>query len=182
MKPFRHQILNGLWAIGAFGLFAVTASAAGLVAKKSGVKVTAQPKPGAEVVGTLGKGDAVQSVARKGMFWQVELADGNEGYVAVFHVKRQTGSSGGLSDAVRQAAQETREEGDDVSSTRMRSAVMGVRGLDESSNTALAGNVTPNLPLVYKMEDRKVASERVESLQQRIQHEIRKRIELGQRR
>jgi hypothetical protein len=49
---------------------------------------------------------------------------------------------------------------------------MGVRGLDESKDTAMAGNIRPDLRAVYRMEDRVVANTRVDRLEQLVLKEI----------
>ena len=59
-------------------------------------------------------------------------------------------SQSGLSNILRQAVQERVADG--VSNSRQRSTVMGVRGLDESDEMAFAGNVKPNLRMVYNLE------------------------------
>ncbi|MFW7380471.1 MAG: SH3 domain-containing protein [Oligoflexus sp.] len=149
-----------------------------LAAKKDGVKVTATPQANGELVATLAAGEAVDQVSRKGMFWQVKTADGKTGFVAVTLMQRQANDSATLAKAIRRAAADAREEGDDVTGNRMRTAVMGVRGLDEDEDTASAGNVRPNMDLVYKMEDRWVQAKRVRSLENRLQAEIQQRMKL----
>lgn len=168
------QVLVGI----ALTSHAIPGSANPLSAKRNGTKVTELPENGSNVIVSLSEGDIVQSIARKGMFWQVKTEDGREGYVAVTTVQRHTGDKSTIANAMRRAVTEGREEGDDVSRKRMRTAVMGVRGLDEDEDTASAGNVRPNMPLVYKMEDRWVEAQRVESLDERLQAEIVQRMNM----
>lgn len=149
-----------------------------LAAKQDGTQVTELPQNGSQVIAVLQAGEVVQSVARKGMFWQVKLQDGKLGYVSVTRVQRHRGEAASLSQAIRQAAVEGREAGDDITTSRMRTAVMGVRGLDEDQDTAAAGNVKPNMDLVYRMEDRRVEQDRVGSLESRLQSEIEQRIRM----
>lgn len=156
-------------------LAAPVALGAQVTAKKDGVEVLAEASTGARVVSTLKKGDVLESMERKGMFWQVKTKSGKTGYVSILVVNRDASAgSGGLSKALQAAAQEGRE-GNDVTNARSRSAVMGVRGLDESSETEFAGNVRPNMRRVYAMEDRKVNTEGLQSLQTSLLSEIEAR-------
>jgi len=165
----------GLWAAS----FAVTFALQGaeLVAKKNGVKVSDQPKKDAAIVLTLNQGDAVESIERQGMFWKVKTSAGKTGYVSFLEVNRKAGeSSGSLSSAIREAARDSRDM-DNVKGARSRTAVMGVRGLDESKETAFAGNVKPNLRMVYAMEDRLVSQSDVDKIGELVQREVAARLE-----
>jgi hypothetical protein len=143
-------------------------------ARNNGVKVFSEATNKSSVLKTLKKGDALTSVERKGMFWQVKL-DKGDGYVSVLKVKRSSGGDkGGLVGAIRSVQKESRET-DDVAGTRSRSAVMGVRGLSEDDNTQFAGNVKPNLRAVYFMEDNFSTSKDVEKLGDMVFNEIEKR-------
>ena len=144
---------------------------ASLVAKRSKVKVKSKPK-GGDVIKVLKKGDQVESLGRKGMYWKVKVGGGKIGYVSVTKVKRQAGTSKGLAKAIRAAAKDGRDKSDEVVSARSRSAVMGVRGLDESEDTAFAGNVKPNLRMVYKMEDRPANLKKIDSLGNMVMNEV----------
>ncbi|NRA45057.1 MAG: hypothetical protein HRU09_08905 [Oligoflexales bacterium] len=134
--------LIGLGAL----LFAISASftdlhARQLVPKKAGVKVYESASRKATVLRELSKSDSIEELGRSGMFWKVKLKDGNQGFVSVMKVKRKPSKkSGEFSTALRKAIQQGRAP-DDASNIRNRSAVMGVRGLDESDETAFAGNV-----------------------------------------
>jgi hypothetical protein len=176
MSTFRKIILG----IGGFCL--LTLSQAGLAvdlsAKKDGVKVLAEASKSASVVSTLKKGDSVKSINRKGMFWEVELAGGKKGFVAVLDVSRQAGSSdNSLAKAIRSAAQEGRSQDSSVDQARSRTAVMGVRGLDENEETSFAGNVKPNLRRVYMMEDRIVEQKALDDLASLVAKEMEARAE-----
>ena len=151
--------------------FAPAAMAAGVVAKKDGVKVLGEPKKGATVLMTLNKDQPVESIERQGMYWKVKTSSGAEGYVSVLKVKKQADAGGGLSQAIQAVAHEGRDS-DDVENTRARSAVMGVRGLDESDETSFAGNAKPNMRLVYAMEDRRVTTKRLNALEAAINAEV----------
>ena len=146
-----------------------------VVAKKSGVKVKSETK-GGKVLLKMEKGQSLESLARKGMYWKVKLDSGDIGYVSVLKVKRKSGSSKGLAKAIRAAAKEGRDsDGDDSLNVRSRSAVMGVRGLDESEETAYAGNVKPNLRMVYSMEDRVVSGSSIGKLENLVMQEVNAR-------
>lgn len=150
--------------------------AGSVVAKKDGVPVLAEPKNDAKVIMTLKKDQDLDANERKGMFWEVK-ADGKTGYVSVVAVNRRAeAASSSLSKAIRAAAQEGREA-DESASSRSRSSVMGVRGLGESEQTASAGNVTPNLRMVYQMEDREVSQKKLDSLHKAVNNEVSKRMQ-----
>jgi hypothetical protein len=85
------------------------------------------------------------------MYWAVKLDDGKEGYVSVMAVRPAKDKSSTISSALREAVQKSRKD-DDAGNVRARSTVMGVRGLDDSSETVYAGSVRPNLRVVYSME------------------------------
>ena len=143
-----------------------------VVAKKDGVTVTAEASKDSKVIRTLTKGAAIQTVERKGMFWKVKV-DGADGFVSVMNVERQAGGeSGSIAKAIQSAAAEGREKEDASGGQRARSAVMGVRGLDETEETAGAGNVKPNLRMIYLMEDRVVSPQKIKSLENMVMKEV----------
>jgi len=144
--------------------------AASVEAKKDGVQVLAAPQNKAEVLSTLNKGDAVTAKERKGMYWEVDMG-GKTGYVSVLAVAHKPGDGGSLSKAIRNAVSKDRPT-DQTANARARSAVMGVRGLDESGQTAFAGNVKPNLRLVYGMEDRQVSRDAIENIEKSVMTEV----------
>lgn len=146
--------------------------AAPVAAKKDGVQVTAAPKKDAPVVSELKKGETLEAQDREGMFWKVTTKDGKTGYVSVMNVQRQAGDDSGIQGALREAALAARQNGDNSESARARSAVMGVRGLDESSDTMMAGNIRPDLRAVYRMEDRSIAAKRVDKLESLVAREV----------
>lgn len=164
---FNSRMLLGLLLVWSPALFG-----ASVAAKKDGVEVLAEAKKGAAVMTTLKKGQNVESLERSGMFWKVKTADGKTGFVSVLNVNRGADEgNGSIAKALQAAAQEGRE-GADVANARSRSAVMGVRGLDESSETSFAGNVKPNMRRVYAMEDRRISAEGVDKLGDAVSKEI----------
>lgn len=140
-------------------------------AKKNGVKIFESADKKSSVVAKLKKGEAIDALERKGMYWKVKH-DGKEAYVSVFKVKKLKDSSA-ISAALREAVKQGREEGDGANA-RQRSAVMGVRGLDESEDTAFAGNVKPNLRMVYAMEDLLVTTDEISTLEESVFSEAEK--------
>jgi len=155
-----------------FGLIFWTglAFAGEMEARRDGVEVYADTSKKI-ILGTLKKGENIAASERKGMYWQVTFS-GKPGYVSVMGV--QTSSSARTSlitesimDAVKQG-----RKADDPSNNRARSTVMGVRGLDDTSESAFAGNVKPNLRMVYGMEDLVVSRSDLKSLEDSIQAEI----------
>ncbi len=154
----------------------VSYSAALLSAKSDAVKVLAQPSKTAPVLIKLAKGDVLESLERKGLFWKVKTDTGTIGYVAFSDVSRQAEDASSLAQAIRNAALESRDM-DKVKSARARSSVMGIRGLDESEETASAGSVRPNLRLVYDMEDRIPKREEIDRIANLVQAESLKKTE-----
>lgn len=160
----------------ACGFICASASFAAMVeAKKDAVSVYATPSKKGNVLKTLKKGEALEAIERKGMYWKVEL-DKGQGYVSVLRVKRKPGSANSLSNAIRKAAQASRDE-DGETKARARSAVMGVRGLSDSDTVASAGNVSPNTRVIYDMEDRVVTDQKLEELGDLIYAEVERRVE-----
>ena len=148
---------------GALWLCAQVAFSAQVQAKKNGVKIFSESSKKSSVIGSLKKGEAVETVERKGMYWQVKTSAGSKGYVSVLKVKRKAGGEPtGLASAIRSVATEGRSN--DKDGGRQRSAVMGVRGLAQDEDTEFAGNVKPNLRAVYFMEDAFVSEKQLEGL------------------
>lgn len=148
------------------------AIASSVSAKKDGTQVTAEPKKGAAVIRELKKGESLEAKDRSGMFWKVTTPDGKEGYVSVMAVQRAAAEESGIQKELHNAALEARASGDTGSSTRSRSAVMGVRGLDEKNDMGDVGNLRPDLKAVYRMEDRVVSVKRVNRLESLVFKEV----------
>jgi hypothetical protein len=146
---------------------------ASVEAKKDGVKVLDAPSNSGNEIAVLKKGEAAESEDRQGMYWAVKV-NGKTGYVSVMAVNRKQGEPSSLSNAIKTAVKQGRSD-DDPSSSRGRSAVMGVRGLDDSDETAYAGNVKPNLRMVFQMEDLKAPGQGVEKLGELVFAEIDKK-------
>jgi hypothetical protein len=167
----KVNVFRQLWLFLGLGLCLLAGSsgqAAELIAKKDAVKVHSEKSTKSPVVATLKKGEVVSTIKRAGMLWKVVTASGSEGYVKVFDVKIKASDNDGLVDAMRDAARSDGGDMDTVKSNRSRSAVMGVRGLDESSKTSFAGNVKPNFQLVDRMEGYRVSGAAIASLEERI--------------
>ena len=143
-----------------------------LMAKKDGVQVFSEPQKGSTVLTTLKKDESLSENGRKGMYWKVDLKDGKTGYVSVMKVKFKTKDSDtALSSALRDAVRQGRSS-DDASNIRNRSAVMGVRGLDESNEAAFAGNAKPNPRLIFQMENFVLEESKVELIGKLVEDEI----------
>ena len=164
---------------------AIIACCAGIVAsgalggvvtpKRGSADILSAPSKSAKVIGSLQKGEELDSGDRKGMYWSVKYK-GQTGFVSIMKVSTKAGSRGsGLSNAIRSISQESRGT-DDVVSSRSRSAVMGVRGLDESDSVGSAGNVRPALSLVYAMEDREITNESLENFGDQVFSEVERRV------
>jgi hypothetical protein len=148
------SVANKFFKLFLVSLFFLSSAAFGehiLEAKKDGVKVYKQASKKSDVVHTLKKGERVEAATRKGMYWKVNLSEDSNSFVSVFKVKKVKQTSA-INDALQDAVLQGRKDGDD-DNVRQRSAVMGVRGLDESGTVQEAGNVKPNMRLVYVMED-----------------------------
>lgn len=155
---------------------AQTAVASSVEAKKDGVEVFAAADKAAAVLTKLKKGESITSSERSGMYWRVKLQSGQAGFVSVLNVKvKSDGESGGLNNAIREAVKAGRSSGEQDGS-RSRSAVMGVRGLDDTSDTAMAGAVRPNLRAVYLMEDIDVSQEKLDQQADLVNREIEHRL------
>jgi hypothetical protein len=124
-----------------------------LVAAKPAVPVYTAGDKDSPVLETLKSGDTVAYSERKGMYWQVVTKAGKPGFVSVLAVKVKPEANAGLNDAMREAVKSGRSQAS-ADGGRTRAAVMGVRGLDDTSETGMAGSLRPNLHAVYAMEDR----------------------------
>lgn len=154
-------------------LFAANvALAAQVSAKKDGTQVMSEPKKGASVVRELKKGDVIESSDRAGMFWKVKTSDGKEGYVSVMAVQREAEKDSGIQTALHDAAMKARNSTESSEGTRARSAVMGVRGLNENNELAEVGALRPDLRSIYHMEDRSVNVKRIDRLEALVLKEV----------
>jgi hypothetical protein len=163
-------------ALGGVAMFANAESILTPKSKKT-VKVLAKPSRSAKVISQVKPGESIMGQERKGMYWRVTLKNGSNGYISVMRVKRSAASKGTtLAEAIRNAAEKSRGE-DKNSGVRSRSAVMGVRGLNESNDVANAGSVSPNLRMVYAMEDMRIASKDLDRLNELVFSEIEKRVD-----
>ncbi len=137
-------------------LISNTGMAGTLVAAKPSVPVYTAGDKDSPVLATLKSGDTVAYSERKGMYWQVVTKAGKPGFVSVLAVKVKPEENAGLNDAMREAVKSGRRQAS-ADGGRTRAAVMGVRGLDDTSETGMAGSLRPNLHAVYAMEDREMA-------------------------
>ena len=155
-------------------LTAASAHSAEVEPKSSDVTVYAEPTNKSTAILTLKAGEKLEAIERKGMFWQVKTKDGKPGFVSVLQVKHRADASSDLTSAIKGAVKNGRS-GDSVTESRVRSAVMGVRGLREDDSAAKAGDVRPNLRAVYDMEDKFVSAEKISELGEKVFQEVEKR-------
>jgi hypothetical protein len=149
---------------------AASAIAGELEAKKDGVEVYADTQK-SSVIGSLKKGEKINFSERKGMYWSVTLG-GKPGFVSVMGVQNSTSAgSSAVTNAIKNAVKQGRDN-EDAGNNRARSTVMGVRGLDDTSDSAFAGNVKPNLRMVYTMEDMVVSTVDLKSLEADVLKEV----------
>lgn len=152
-----------------------SASFGGVVeATKDGVDVLATAEKGSTVLQKLNKGEVVSASERSGMYWQVKTKDGRTGFVSVLAVKAKPGDNKDLNEAMREAVMSGRAQ-QAADGGRTRSAVMGVRGLDDTSDTSLAASLRPNLHAVYAMEDRDLPRGRVDQQTALVAAEIQRK-------
>jgi uncharacterized protein YgiM (DUF1202 family) len=126
--------------------------AATVESQKDGVEVYSSADKSSAVIQKLKKGDKLSAGERKGMYWQVKTSSGKDGFVNMLLVKVKPDENPGLADAMREAAKKGRSQSA-ADGGRTRSAVMGVRGLDDTGEVGVAANLRPNLHAVYRMED-----------------------------
>lgn len=167
---YAHMMLSNLAYIVTLMGLSISAFAGTIEAKKDGVEVYAAADKASAVLSKLKKGEAIASGERSGMYWQVKLADGKKGFVSVLAVKIKADSNDGLSGALRDAVKAGRTT-NEQNGTRARSAVMGVRGLDDN-NTAMAGSVRPNLRAVYAMEDYSIPQAKLDQQASIVENDI----------
>ena len=168
----RKVLLHGVAVAGSSLLFSTITLGAMVEARRPNTKIYAKPSSKSAVLATLSKGDALDSIERRGMYWAVKL-DRGEGYVSVMAVKHKASDSGGgLAKAIRKVVNTSRST--DASAVRSRSVVMGVRGLADG-NAVSAGSVRPNLRAVYAMEDELVSTRETDQLGRLVFREIRKK-------
>jgi hypothetical protein len=149
----------------------VPALAAEVEARKDGVEVYSDATNKSDVLDKMKSGDTLPATERKGMFWQVQLKGGKTGFVSIMAVKHKADSNTDLAKAIKTAVKEGRGE-DDAGENRARSAVMGVRGLQDDDDAGNAGNVRPNLRAVFSMEDRAVKKKDLDHLGESVLQEI----------
>jgi hypothetical protein len=147
-----------------------------LIAQKPAVAIYSAADKASSVLVTLNAGDTVTYSERSGMYWQVLTKDGKPGFVSVLAVKVKPEEKVGLNDAMREAVKNGRSQST-ADGGRTRSAVMGVRGLDDTSETGMAGSLRPNLHAVYAMEDMNLAPELVEDQAKLVMDEIELKVQ-----
>lgn len=149
------------------------ANAAEVEAKKE-TQIYKEATNKSDVIGTLKSGESVESVERKGMFWEVKTKGGETGFVSVLSVKHKAEVNGGLAKAIKDAVKQGRAD-DGENEARQRSAVMGVRGLAEDDNAGNAGKIRPNMRAVFALEDHTVRKRDLDKLGNDIMAEIEKK-------
>lgn len=163
------QMAKGLLIVGGM-MLSSTGFSSLIEAKKDDVEIFAGADKGAAVVAKLKKGETATAGDRSGMYWQVKLPGGKSGFVSVLAVKIRSEGGAGINDAIRAAVKEGRTNSEQ-NGVRSRSAVMGVRGLDDN-NTELAGSLRPNLRAVYDMEDADIGKEKLDQQAGIIENDI----------
>ncbi len=176
-QPKNIPLIRGIQTLIVCCGFASTTLFAAKVVAKNNTPITSEPKKDAVVLQELKQGEEVEVGERKGLFWEVKLASGQKGFVSFMAVKKKEEGTGGISEALRTAAKETREK-EESNGSRARTAVMGVRGLtDKDKLVSQAGSVKPDLRAVFQMEDTNVDKSKIEALENKVMGEISKRNE-----
>lgn len=161
--------------LSAFFTMAQASLAGTLEAQKDGVQVLASPDKSSSVLETLKKGDKISASERKGMYWQVKTGAGKSGFVSMLVVRMKADENLGLVDAMREAVKKGRSQSASDGG-RVRSSVMGVRGLDDTSQVGLAANLRPNYHAVYALEDFNLPSERFTKQGDLVMAEIERKV------
>lgn len=169
----RHSLAGALVVQ---ALWAPSLMAAEVEAKKDGVEIFAESTNKSQVMGSLKAGETLESVERKGMFWQIKTKDGKTGFVSILSVKHKPDTNSNLAKAINGVVKGGRG-GEDATESRARSAVMGVRGLREDDDMANAASVRPNLRAVYEMEDVRISQKKVGELGDKVMGEITRKAE-----
>jgi len=143
--------------------------------QKDNVEVYTSADKASPVIQKLKKGESLPAGERKGMYWQVKATGGKDGFVSVLAVRIKPDENQGLADAMREAVKKGRSESS-ADGGRARSSVMGVRGLDDTSEVGVAANLRPNLHAVYVMEDYEVSAERLAGQGDAVMAEIEKKL------
>jgi len=138
------------------------------------VKIYNKPSKKSKILKKLKKGTVLSAIKRQGMYWQIKLKDGQTGFVSILKVKYSQKVNNQISDVLNSFIKTGRREKSTLS-TRTRSAVMGVRGLAES-DVSKAGEIIPDLKLVYQMEDLKISHEKIKKFSKSILKELEKRM------
>ena len=151
-----------------------------LVTKTNDTELYAEPNKSSKLIKKLPQGASLEASVRKGMFWEA-TEGGQKVYVSIMKVKPEaSGSDSNVSNALQKAVQSERQENDSAN-MRSRSTVMGVRGLDDTSDTAYAGTVRPNLRAVYNMENYVTPADKVNELETKVMSEVEARSENAQK-
>ena len=148
--------------------------AATVESQKDGVEVYSSPDKSSSVMQKLKKGDRLSAGERKGMYWQVKTSSGKDGFVNMLVVKVKPDENPGLADAMREAAKKGRSQSA-ADGGRTRSAVMGVRGLDDTGEVGVAANLRPNFHAVYRLEDFELPKDEVSRRGDQVMLEVEKK-------
>jgi hypothetical protein len=166
--------MKKIWGVILVSLCPTLARAGTVEAQKDNVEVFAAADKSAAVLTKLKKGETLKSAERSGMYWQVQTQDGKSGFVSVLGVKVKAEDKSDLSNAMREAVKNGRSQST-ADGGRTRSAVMGVRGLDDTNDTGMAASLRPNLQAVYQMEDYDVPKARLDQQAELVAAEVERR-------
>lgn len=143
--------------------------------QKDGVEVYAAADKSSSVIQKLKKGQQLDAKERKGMYWVVKTSSGQDGFVSMLSVKVKSDENQGLADAMREAAKKGRGQSS-ADGGRARSSVMGVRGLDDTTEVGMAANLRPNFHAVYRLEDFEGPTDSFKVQGDQVLSEIEKRV------
>ena len=134
------------------------------------VPILKEKKKKSDSYRNMKKGEVLKSSGRKGMYWEVDF-EGKKAYVSVKYVKPKKSKDDSFMSAITREVQKSRNE-NDPTTARARSTVMGVRGLADSGKMKFAGNVRPNLRLVYAMENILVTKNQLAEIAALVEKEV----------
>ncbi|RYZ56382.1 MAG: hypothetical protein EOP07_12560 [Proteobacteria bacterium] len=106
------------------------------------------------------------------MAFAAKVSAKKDGTQIISEPKKEAEAASGIQSALHDAAMKARNSTEGGETTRARSAVMGVRGLNENNELAEVGSLRPDLRAVYHMEDRALNNKRVDRLEALVLKEV----------
>lgn len=147
-------------------LSAHVALAFDLSPKKAGVSLRAQPAADAAVVKVLQGNERLKVTSKSGLYWAVTLG-GEKGFVLSSEVQPARSQD----DSNVRSGFQSAVQGNKDSPKRTRSAVMGIRGLDDAEEISNKAGDRNNPNATQKMENRPISKDSVNRLEDAVTKE-----------